>query len=124
MVYVMMTVSIIVGICISTGWLVNDNESLIMASGTYIGPIAWGILLIVFAGLSLIGMTTHRMRYVAVGAFACFMLWLMATLNLLTNNHYYAVIVWGLFHMLFQGYVYLTASLGILERASLTDDEQ
>lgn len=121
MVYVMMGVSVFIGLCFYTGWLVENGESILFANGAVIPVKEWGGLLFLAAGLSEIGLIAKWWSLVTWGSLAAFALWLLATIDLAQGNHWYTFIVLGLFHMFFQGYVYLAASVGVLERGSYRD---
>lgn len=124
MVYVMMGVSVVIGFCFSTGALVDNGRSKLFAAGAFIPSTAWGCMLFLVAGISLIGMITKHPAPVKTGSLFGFMLWLLATINLAYTHNYYGFLILGLFHTIFQGYVYLSSSLGVLEREALTNHKQ
>jgi len=119
MVYIMMFVSVFVGFCFCTGFLVSGGESIMFRSGTLISTTLWGMLLFCTATAAEIGFYWKRNSLIAFGGLGGFMLWLLAGIDLAMSGHPYALISFALFHMVFHGYVYLSASLGVLERESI-----
>jgi hypothetical protein len=121
MVYTMMAVSIFIGFCFSTGLLVQNGESLLFSNGAIIPIRQWGGLLFLATFVAEIGLAIKHWGLVSTGAFFAFGLWLLASIDLTMNHHWYALVILGVFHMVFQAYVYLGASIGILERTSHND---
>ena len=119
MVYVMMFVSVIVGFCFGTGFLVHHGESIMYDSGVLISRTIWGYLLLATATVCEIGFFTKKTKLVSIGGFSGFLIWLLATIDLCLSGHPYALITFAMFHMVFHVYVYLAASLGVLERESI-----
>lgn len=119
MVYIMMFVSVFVGFCFATGFLVGGGESVMFRSGTLISTTLWGCLLLVTATAAEIGFFTKRYKLISFGGLGGFMVWLLAAIDLAISSHPYALVSFALFHMVFHGYVYLAASLGVLQRESI-----
>lgn len=119
MVYIMMLVSAFIGFCFFTGFFIAPGESILFTSGTLIPADVWGALLFICSITCEIGFLKRKWGMVSVGSFGAWMLWLFATISLLLGGHIYAFVALGLFHLSFQGYVYLASSLGVLERQSM-----
>jgi hypothetical protein len=119
MIYIMMFVSIFVGFCFWTGFLIDPNESVLYNASVLIPFEQWGFLLFFTATTTEIGLYLKQWTLVSIGGIGGFMLWLMASIGLFMNTNFYALVSFGLFHLLFHGYVYLAAALGVLERAAI-----
>lgn len=78
-------------------------------------------MLMITAAVCEIGFRYRMWNLVSYGGLGGFMLWLMATIDLGFSGHIYGMLILGLFHLIFHGYVYLSASLGVLERATYRD---
>lgn len=116
MVYVMMFVSVIIGFCFFTGLLVAGSESVLYSSGVLIDSKTWGLMLFTTASIAEIGFLKKNLLLVRVGGLSGFSLWLLASIDLALESHWYVLATVGLFHLVFHGYVYLASSMGVLER--------
>ena len=119
MVYIMMFVSVLIGFFFCTGLLVGNGESILFTSGTLINTRLWGCLLLITASCAEVGFFFKNFRLISYGGLGGFMMWLMAAIDLAISGHAYALVTFALLHMLFHGYVYLSSSLGVLEREAI-----
>ena len=119
MVWVTMFVSVIIGFCFATGFLVGAGQSVLFTSGVLIPRHAWGVLLFVSSVVCEVGFATKKLKIVSLGGFVNFVLWLFASISLAVSGFHFALLTAGIFHTIFNGYVYLASSLGVLERESI-----
>lgn len=120
MVYIMMFVSVVIGFCFMTNTFVDSGESVLFNAESHIVPVdVWGAMLFCTASVCEFGLLFKKWELVGLGGMGGFALWLMASIDLFQNAHWYAFMVLGMFHLLFHGYVYLAASLGVLERQAI-----
>jgi hypothetical protein len=119
MVYVMEFISVIIGFCFFTHFLVGHGESVLFANGALIPIDIWGGLLFFVGVITETGLYKKVWPMVSFGGLGGFALWLLATIDLLMHGHFYAVLVLSGFHMVFQAYIYLASSLGVLERQAI-----
>lgn len=76
----------------------------------------WGIALLAGGLMSLVGFIAGWDEITKIGAFLGFMAWAFACFTYIQHHFWFALAVTGLFHLLFQGYVYLATALGFLRR--------
>jgi hypothetical protein len=115
MVYIMMGVSIFVGFCFFTGYLVGDS-SILYKVGVLLERNIWGAVLFLAAGLAEYGMIFKQRMAIVYGSLIGFMVWLFACISLVLEHEWYVFVTFTAFHLVFHGYVYLASSLNILER--------
>lgn len=119
MVYIMMMVSVFIGFCFMTGLLMGGGESVLYNTDILFDRNLWGLLLFFSASTAEIGFYTKKKAWIMAGGMVGFLLWLFACIGLFMAAHWYALITFGLFHLLFHGYVYLASSLNVLERTHI-----
>lgn len=118
MVYVMMAVSAFIGFCFMTNTWVGGAESILYDSGVLVHKRLWGAVLFTAAASAEVGFVLKNRAVVLASSMVGFMAWLFASIATIDDAHWYILIsVTGL-HLVFHGYVYLAASLGVLERTS------
>lgn len=122
LVYVFMVVSMFRGMGFILPGL-DPSESVLYASGTIIDPAIWGWGLTIAAGLGLLGLIKKWREVILVGTFGAFVFWTFAAIALAMEGNWYVMLSVALFHMLYHGYVYLTTSLGLIERQSIPRKE-
>lgn len=120
MVYIMMFMSLIIGLNFAYG----SVEDSILYHTVFVGVAksTWGIILTVAATLCLSGFVSSNKSLISVGSAAGFATWIYATVLLVMAGHYYIAITVGAFHALFMGYVFLATSMGYLWRQPLDED--
>ena len=119
MVYVMVSVSALVGFFFCTGILMNEGfESILYGTGVLLDKEIWGGILMVASLVELTGMVIHREWLIQLGAFGGFMAWSFACISLALAAHWYLLITFGLMHLLLHGYVYLASTLNVLHRVT------
>lgn len=119
MVYIMMSVSVIVGFFFMTGIDMSGAESILYGTGVLIHKAAWGAFLFCTASTALAGMIFNKQWMIQLGGISGFMAWAFACITLLFAGHWYILITFALFHLLFHGYVYLATVMGVLYRTTL-----
>lgn len=119
MVYIMMFVSAFIGFCFATGLLLGPAQSILYTTAILLDKQLWGVLVCLGSLIAEWGFYKRNRGVVMVGSFIAFCLWLFAGIGLFLAGHYYVFITLALFQLLFQGYVYLSASLDVLERESI-----
>lgn len=117
MVYIMMGVSVFIGFCFGTGIFMASVESILYTSGVLLPRQTWGTILLLTALLAEVGFLTKNLSLIKVGGLAGFAMWLLASIELALDGHWYVFVTVGMLHLLFHGYVYLAASMGVLERS-------
>jgi hypothetical protein len=121
MVYVMMFVSASIGFAFS----VLDELPDIQHSLLYqfeiplFGHQGWGFVLLLAGVLAIIGLRFGYDHLVTSGAMTGFVMWTFAAITYFTNEFWYALVTFALFHMVFQAYVFLATSLGYIRRTPL-----
>lgn len=121
MVYIMMGVSAFIGFCFMMEVWVGGAESILYDSGVLIHKRVWGLVLFLSSLVSLTGFAIKQRPVVIVSSMIGFMAWLFASFAVAQDNHWYILITVTGLHLTFHAYVYLAASLGVLERASVHD---
>ena len=116
MVYVMMSVSVIIGFCFMTGLLVGASESVLYTTGVLVHKQTWGAVLFVTAMTAELGFIFEKDSMISIGGISGFMAWLFACIALVAQAHWYVLLTVGLLHLLFHGYVVLATALGALRR--------
>lgn len=123
MVYIMLALeSIVRGICFLFGWLVSPQDSIIYASGTIIDTHLWGAWIAFTGAIAFYGLWNNNNEMAKLGGFTGFLGWTFATIGLITAGKWFAVIVIGLFEILFMCYIYLASSLGVINRHATRED--
>lgn len=122
MVYIMMTVSVIIGFCFATGLGVSPETSILFSAGTIVDRGWWGAGLCASAFVSLAGMICNRDRWISTGALGGFAAWGFAATSILFSGNIYGFVTFGLFHLVFMGYVFLATTLGVLRRLPVGTD--
>lgn len=116
MVYIMMFVSILIGLFFATGWFMTGNESILYNTGVLVDKQLWGLGLLVTASVAEIGFITGNRSMIEFGGIGGFALWAFASISLLIANHWYILFTIALFHLSFHGYVVLASSQKVLRR--------
>lgn len=119
MVWVMMSVSVIIGFFFMTGFAVSPAESILYSAGTLLPKGIWGTALFITASTAIMGFVLDSDKWIVAGGLWGFMVWAFACIALIMASQWYVLITVGLFHLLFHGYVVLATSLGYLRRAPI-----
>ena len=116
MIYIMMGVSVVIGFCFATGFLMGGAESVLWGTGVLVDKNLWGMVLFITATIAEVGFFTDNDSLISLGGIAGFCAWAFASITLFMAGHFYVLITVALFHLLFHGYVVLATSLGYLRR--------
>lgn len=116
MVYIMMFVSVLVGFFFMTGIDMAVSESILWSTGVLLHKEIWGAVLFCTASVALIGMVKDSDWMIQLGGISGFMVWLFASISMFMAGHWYILLTFTIFHLLFHGYVYLSTTLGVLRR--------
>ena len=114
MVYIMMAVSMVIGFCFATGFVMSGAESVLYSTGVLFDKQLWGAILFCTSTIAEVGFFTDNDTLIAIGGIAGFCAWLFASVALVMGAHWYILVTVGLLHLLFHGYVVLATSLGYL----------
>lgn len=123
MVYIIMGVSVIIGFCFATGFLMvpSGSESVLYDTGVLVHRQLWGAVLFCTATAAEFGFIFKKPALMKLGGIAGFMAWLFAAVALTLAGHYYILLTVAMLHLLFHGYVYLATSTGYIYRQRIED---
>lgn len=117
MVWVMMSVSVLIGFFFMTGLLVSPAESILFGAGTLLPKGMWGTALFLTASMAMVGFIRDDDKFIVAGGLWGFMVWAFACIALALAGQWYVFITVGLFHLIFHAYVVLATSLGYIRRS-------
>lgn len=118
MVYIMMFVSVLVGFFFLTGIDMGTAESILWSTGVLVHKAVWGGILFCTASIALAGMIMKKNWMIQLGGISGFMMWLFASIAMFIAGHWYILLTFALFHLLFHGYVYLATTFGVIYRTT------
>lgn len=121
MIYVMMFVSVIIGLFFLTGVGIGIGESILYSTGVLLHTKVWGGILFCTAISAELGFIFKKRFLVLIGGMGGFIAWSFACLALILAGHWYVLLTVSLLHLLFHGYVYLATSLEVLERQTYVE---
>lgn len=122
MVYLMAFISVITGFTFAFLSFIPDIQmSILYNIGIFLGFNIWGATLFVGAIITLIGLRFTLKPLTQFGAFVCFLMWCFTALTYFSHGFYYFFSSYALFHMTFFAYVYLSSSLGFIQRVSIQE---
>jgi len=94
--------------------LPDIQNTLIYKEGLVIGSGVWGIALFVGSLILMYGLRFKSCYAVKIGSMTNFVMWTFAAFLYVTNEYWYAFVAFALFHLLCQGYLFLSVSLNRL----------
>lgn len=91
--------------------LPDIQNTLIYKQGLVIGNGTWGVILFLGSLTLVLGFKFRKCNWIKYGSMVNFVMWLFAAILYATNQYWYALCTFALFHMFVQGYFFLAASL-------------
>ena len=116
MVYLMMSMSLVIGFFFATGTIVGMSESVLYTAGVLVERSLWGLILMITSAIAIYGFLVGNDSLISLGGIAGFTAWVFASIALAMTAHWYVFITIGLLHMLFHVYVVLASATNALRR--------
>jgi len=114
LVYILLAVSLVIGICFTPLIPLAPEESILYGVTFLFSKGVWGGLLVISTIISFVGLHTKRENLFFIGGMTGFLLWLFACISLFLAGQWYVLATVGLLHLLFHGYLYLGATTGLI----------